>query len=215
MKKSTLRNLGIGFLASAVITGLYTTFVQGNAPVPGVELNSIFEGTSAKTESQLAEREAEVQSLVSDRESLLSEREQLDESFSVISSLEGEIASLQRDNASLTRLTGNQDETTPTNDTDNEGDESQGQELTEEATTTPEAEPDTVGSFTVESGSTSSDIAQQLESQGFIASASEFQELLDAWGLHESIQSGTYNLNSDMSIHDIASILTNGAYYYY
>ena len=76
-------------------------------------------------------------------------------------------------------------------------------------------EPQYSGSFTISDGENASDIAQRLESEGYIDSATELEDLIDQWDLSTVIVADTYDLNSDMSIHDIASIITQGAYYYY
>ena len=77
------------------------------------------------------------------------------------------------------------------------------------------ATPAESGTFTIAEGSDTTTIAQQLQDEGYIDSADELTSLIEEWGLETVIGAGDYELNSDMSIHDIANIITQGAYYYY
>lgn len=207
MKRASLRQLGIGFLSAGILTGIFATFVQGQSPIPGIQLSAMF-GQDASLKEQVASQEVAISELESERDSLLAEQKNKQRQNKEAEGLESQIASLQRLNASLLRQTGQEvDETDENNAQENpeiaahEGEPAQGN-------------PDVSGSFTVESGSSSQAIAEQLQNEGYIQSAEEFQALLDQYGLHGSIQAGSFDLNSDMTIHDIASILTQGAYYY-
>lgn len=210
MKKNTLRSIGIGFLSAAILSGAFAIFVQGQSPVEGLQVNSLL---NSDNQEQISQYEEQVSSLVAQRDSLaeqVSSAGNQDES-----SLQAEVSSLTEANSSLlarfesNNTQGNNDESDSNNeDTDSETTNENTGELAE-------AQPDLEGSFTIVSGETSSEIASQLEAQGYIDSAAEFQNLLDEWDLNAVIQAGDFNLNSDMSIHDIASIITDGAYYYY
>lgn len=216
MKKNTLRSLGIGFLSAGILSGAFAIFVQGQSPVEGLQVNSLL---GSGDQEQISQYEEQVSSLVAERDSLnesLSSGDNQDES-----SAQEQISSLTEANESLVAQldntgteTNNDESDTETTDngtdTDTEADNT-GSE-TGEVT---EAQPDLEGSFSIASGEASSEIAARLESDGFIDSADEFQSLLDEWDLNAVIQAGDFELNSDMSIHDIASIITDGAYYYY
>lgn len=209
MKKNTLRSLGIGFLSAGILSGAFAIFVQGQAPVEGLQVNSLL---GSADQEQISQYEEQVSSLVAERDSLnesLNSGDNQDES-----STDEQVRSLTEANESLlARLENNGAETNnDESDTENNNEESAGTEETGEAA---EAQPDLEGSVTISSGEASSDIASRLESDGFITSAAEFQSLLDEWDLNAVIQAGDFELNSDMSIHDIASIITDGAYYYY
>lgn len=214
MKKNTLRSLGIGFLSAGILSGAFAIFVQGQAPVEGLQVNSLL---GSGDQEQISQYEEQVSSLVAERDSLnesLSSGDNQDES-----SAQEQISSLTEANESLVAQldntgteTNNDESDTETTDngtdTDTDADNSETGEVTE-------AQPDLEGSFTIASGEASSEIAARLESDGFIDSADEFQSLLDEWDLNAVIQAGDFELNSDMSIHDIASMITDGAYYYY
>lgn len=209
MKKNTLRSLGIGFLSAGILSGAFAIFVQGQAPVEGLQVNSLL---GSADQEQISQYEEQVSSLVAERDSLnesLNSGDNQDES-----STDEQVRSLTEANESLLARLENNGAVTNNDesDTENNNEESAGTEETGEAA---EAQPDLEGSFTISSGEASSDIASRLESDGFITSAAEFQSLLDEWDLNAVIQAGDFELNSDMSIHDIASIITDGAYYYY
>lgn len=212
MNKNTLRSLGIGFLSAGILSAAFAIFVQGQTPVEGLQVNSLF--NSDNTE-QISQYEEQVSSLTAERDSLnesLASLESTDES-----SLQESISSLTAANESLQARLADANNNASTNDNGaDESDESDTTETTtEESGEVAEATPALEGSFTISSGEASSDIANRLEADGYIASAAEFQELLDTWDLNSVIQAGDFEINSDMSIHDIASIITNGAYYYY
>ncbi|MGX7106632.1 endolytic transglycosylase MltG [Hutsoniella sourekii] len=200
MNRQSLRSLGIGFLIAAILTGAFAIFAQGNSPM-GTKVNQLVSNSNA--ESQLASQEKEIISLKDENASLQEAQSANQEAK----------RSLSEQSSSST--TAQSSSTASQASNTNPNDESNTEETPENAGEPAQAQPELDGSFEVVSGQTSSEIASQLEAEGFISSASEFQALIDEWGLDAAIQTGTYELNSDMSIHDIASIITNGAYYYY
>lgn len=211
MKKNTLRSIGIGFLSAAILSGAFAIFIQGQSPVEGLQVNSLL---NSDNQEQISQYEEQVSSLVAQRDSLaeqVSSAGNQDES-----SLQAEVSSLTEANSSLLARVENNN-TQDNNDESDSNNEDSDSDTTDSENTgeVAEAQPDLEGTFTIVSGETSSEIASQLEAQGYIDSATEFQNLLDEWDLNAVIQAGDFNLNSDMSIHDIASIITDGAYYYY
>jgi UPF0755 protein len=65
-------------------------------------------------------------------------------------------------------------------------------------------------SFVIESGSSLTSVAQQLENQGIIRSHSVLKYLMDFRGLGQKIQAGEYQLSRAMSISEIIEQLTTG-----
>lgn len=188
MNKESMRSLGVGVLLSAVILGGYAYFNQNVAPT-----------NDSKNTELLASMESENQKLKS---------EQL--------VLNDEIAKLRGGNrtGSSTTASPNQSASSGSNSNANRPDESN-ENASVETNEAGLALPDEVGTFSVAEGSVTSDIAAQLEAAGYITSAAEFTSLIEEWGLESVIVAGDYELNSDMSIHDIANIITQGAYNYY
>lgn len=92
--------------------------------------------------------------------------------------------------------------------------EQSSQESSSASTNTNEASEIVVQTFTINEGDTSSEIADQLVSAGIITDASELLDLISYWGLDSMIVAGTYDLNSDMTVDQVAEIITQGAYYY-
>jgi len=205
MNKSTLRSLALGFLASGILTGAYAIFFQGNVPIQGVTIPSVLNSSSATHEEELSQYRDEMSSLIAERDTLEENQVTKDEEIASLTEkntgLENQIAELQLENRSLS------------NDGDGEQSESEDETTTEEETENSTAS--TSGTFVISQGETSVEIANNLEAQGFVVSAAEFQALLDEWGLNSIIQAGSYDISSDMTIHDIANEITHGAYYYY
>lgn len=210
MNKSSLRSLALGFLASGIITGAYAIFFQGHVPVQGITVPSVLNSNSATHDEELAKYREEMSLLITERDTLEENQSAKDEEIASLAKentgLESQVAEMQLENRSATSEDSSEqadtEDETLANDSDSETDD-------ESENTGAE------GTFVIAQGETSVDIASNLESGGFIESASEFQALLDEWGLSSIIQAGTYELTADMSIHDIANELTNGAYYYY
>lgn len=205
MNKSTLRSLALGFLASGILTGAYAIFFQGNVPIQGVTIPSVLNSSSATHEEELSQYRDEMSSLIAERDTLEENQVTKDEEIASLTEkntgLENQIAELQLENRSLS------------SDGDGEQSESEYETTTEEETENSTAS--TSGTFVISQGETSVEIANNLEAQGFVVSAAEFQALLDEWGLNSIIQAGSYDISSDMTIHDIANEITHGAYYYY
>jgi len=205
MNKSTLRSLALGFLASGILTGAYAIFFRGNVPIQGVTIPSVLNSSSATHEEELSQYRDEMSSLIAERDTLEENQVTKDEEIASLTEkntgLENQIAELQLENRSLS------------NDGDGEQSESEDETTTEEETENSTAS--TSGTFVISQGETSVEIANNLEAQGFVVSAAEFQALLDEWGLNSIIQAGSYDISSDMTIHDIANEITHGAYYYY
>ncbi|MRI80638.1 endolytic transglycosylase MltG [Fundicoccus ignavus] len=209
MNKSTLRSLALGFLASGILTGAYAIFFQGNVPIQGVTIPSVLNSSSATHEEELAQYRDEMSSLIAERDTLEENQVTKDEEIASLTEkntgLENQIAELQLENRSLS------------SDGDGEQSETEDETTTEDSTDeeTENSTSSTSGTFVISQGETSVDIASNLEAQGFVESAAEFQALLDEWGLNSIIQAGSYEISSDMTIHDIANEITHGAYYYY
>ncbi|MRI84872.1 hypothetical protein GIY09_03020 [Aerococcaceae bacterium WS4759] len=209
MNKSTLRSLALGFLASGILTGAYAIFFQGNVPIQGVTIPSVLNSSSATHEEELAQYRDEMSSLIAERNTLEENQVTKDEEIASLTEkntgLENQIAELQLENRSLS------------SDGDGEQSETEDETTTEDSTDeeTENSTSSTSGTFVISQGETSVDIASNLEAQGFVESAAEFQALLDEWGLNSIIQAGSYEISSDMTIHDIANEITHGAYYYY
>ena len=209
MNKSTLRSIALGFLASGILTGAYAIFFQGNVPIQGVTIPSVLNSSSATHEEELAQYRDEMSSLIAERDTLEENQVTKDEEIASLTEkntrLENQIAELQLENRSLS------------SDGDGEQSETEDETTTEDSTDeeTENSTSSTSGTFVISQGETSVDIASNLEAQGFVESAAEFQALLDEWGLNSIIQAGSYEISSDMTIHDIANEITHGAYYYY
>lgn len=197
MSKQSLRSIGLGFLAASILTGAFAVFYQGNVPVDGVTLPSLLKGEHTQ---KLKEEESMAKA---DLESVSLERDELS----------SQISKLKDEQESLKSKIDKQNESIAYYESLKEKwDESQlDEETTEE---NPEADPQGDGTFVVNQGEGSAEIASRLESEGYVESAAEFQELIDQWNLATVIQAGEYELTPDMSIHEIASQLTHGAYYY-
>lgn len=197
MSKQSLRSIGLGFLAASILTGAFAVFYQGNVPVDGVTLPSLLKGEHTQ---KLKEEESIAKA---DLESVSLERDELS----------SQISKLKDEQESLKSKVDKQNESIAYYESLKEKwDESQlDEEMTEE---NPEADQPGDGTFVVNQGEGSAEIAGRLESEGYVESAAEFQELIDQWNLATVIQAGEYELTPDMSIHEIASQLTHGAYYY-
>ncbi|MCR8968733.1 endolytic transglycosylase MltG [Facklamia sp. 7083-14-GEN3] len=201
MKKENLRSLGVGLLIASLITAAYATFVQGHVPIEGVTLPSILNGQeTSQLKEMVEESESSLDKLTSDNEELNRQLEKL-----------------TADNESLTERVANQRESIEylesLRDEDTE-DQDESVDLNSEAEREDNNQSSAEGAFVVSEGENASQIAQRLETEGYISSAQEFQNLIEQWQLSSLIQTGEYQLNSDMTIHEIASQLTNGAYYY-
>lgn len=215
MNKSTLRSLALGFLASGILTGAYAIFFQGNVPVQGITVPSVLKVNESQHAEELAQYRDEMSSLITERDSLEVTNENLGEEVSSLtkaqSDLENELAALDLDRrSSESNEDATDDESTNEAETETEEDTEVANSETE-----PESSEAVSGTFSISQGQSSVDIANQLEAEGYIDSAFEFQSLLDEWGLNSILQAGSYELDSNMSIHDIATELTHGAYYYY
>lgn len=64
--------------------------------------------------------------------------------------------------------------------------------------------------ITINTGSTPSDIAQLLESEGLIKSASSFQTYTRFSGKNSQLKAGTYELSASQSTQDIVDVLVGG-----
>lgn len=196
MKKYTYRYLGIGFLLSALLTAGYETLVRGNPPVDGMTVQAIFNNN----EQALKEKENEISQLNDTQESLNQEIKSLNKDKDQLEKNnkenESEIESLQKANASLVKEYGG-DTVESTDETDTQSSQNGDQQT-----------------VSIPQGLSSAEIAQLLVDQGIITDAQALQDLIDTWELNEYIQANDYQLSSDMSLDEILSIITNGAYYY-
>lgn len=213
MNKQNLRSLGVGFLGAALITVAFAIFLQGNMPT-SMAVSDLFTNNARNNSG-------EVESLQAERDALSSQADAFSESVASLqkenSEQASQLASLSRSNQSSALRSEGVSESSQNENTDNNTSETASNNQTNDEPTgeLTEAQPEITGNFTIEPGSNSLEIANQLEAAGYIDSASEFQALLDEWSLSTMIVADTYQLNSDMSIHDIASLITHGAYYYY
>lgn len=200
MKKNTLRSMGVGFLFAGVLTAIFA-ILSGHVPVEGVTVQSIFDSGEAEIIASLEEEQAELNEEI---EALESTRNNLNANVASLQEREEERENEIEELQATIRDLENED-----NDESNEEDET-----SEDEETTEENEETVDGIFTINEGESSEDISNRLEADGYIESADEFRELLDSWGLNEVIQTGDHEVTPEMSIHEIASIITGGAYYY-
>lgn len=187
MKKQTLRMMGAGFLAAAVITMVFA-LLQGHVPVSGNTVGSIFNSVDQEEFNQLKQQ----------NDKLTKEIEKLEKNRN---DLNAEIVALREKNKNAqNQPTQNENNTSQTTSTQEEASENIQYENTH--------------AFTIDPGETADEIAQQLESNGIIDSADELYQLIEEWQLESVMQSGTFELSPDMSLDEIANIITGGAYYY-
>ncbi|HFI0462963.1 TPA: hypothetical protein ACGO1T_000666 [Streptococcus suis] len=188
MKKRSLRTLGVGFLLSAILTGAFAIFGQGQVPIAGISVNSLFNQNQTDNDQVLSQFRDQVSQLEQENAALSSENQSL--------------LAAQSTNESVTTTsadTGSGDSIAPTAET------------TTQAVAT---EPAQEGVFTIQEGQVTSEIVQNLVDAGYVQNGQELEDLITQWGLDNLIQVGDYDLNSDMSVHQIAEIITNGQYYY-
>lgn len=188
MKKRSLRTLGVGFLLSAILTGAFAIFGQGQVPIAGISVNSLFNQNQTDNDQVLSQFRVQVSQLEQENAALSSENQSL--------------LAAQSTNESVTTTsadTGSGDSIAPTAET------------TSQAVAT---EPAQEGVFTIQEGQVTSEIVQNLVDAGYVQNGQELEDLITQWGLDNLIQVGDYDLNSDMSVHQIAEIITNGQYYY-
>lgn len=205
MKKNTLRSLSSGFLLSALILASYAVFVQGQVPGRDLNLSDLLSPTVQETSE---ETKKEVSSLIEVNESLQDENKKMQESLTKLAS------SQKKNSESKSSDESNQ------NESQDESENDSSQSTSESSVSTSNQgdqtnEPAVEGTFTISEGESASEITQRLESEGYIESAADLEALIDQWDLSSVIVADSYQLNSDMSIHDIASLITGGAYYYY
>ena len=206
MSKQTLRSMGIGFLCAALLSGAYAVFGQGNVPVPGVTVNSLFNGSN--NDKELAQYREEVSKLQEEKSNLESEKQKLSENMSALE----EQMNKQSENKEET-TSGNSIE--PTSGEESTVAEDESTEATnEENNDEVAAEAGSTTTFTISEGEDSTTIANRLAEEGIIQDSAELQEIIANWGLDTLIQAGEYEVSPDMSVHQVAEILTNGAYYY-
>lgn len=217
MNKNTLRTLALGFLSSAILTGLYATFIQGNVPVRGVSVNSVLNSQSS-TNELTSQYESDLASLKEENQSLASLNEDYAKSITELESTQNEIVQ-----STETAIVTSESESTTSDDDEMNISSESSSAFDEEDASTPEVhedpsldvDPSSIGDFTISPGDTSADIAYRLEEEGIISSAQELQELFEYWDLETVLQDGTYELHPGMSIHEIAELLTHYTYYYY
>ena len=73
---------------------------------------------------------------------------------------------------------------------------------------TPEPSPQKITTIQIQQGTRAVDVANLLEQQGIIQSASEFQQYLADARLTNKLRVGTYQITPNMSFTEIANILT-------
>lgn len=206
MSKQTLRSMGFGFLCAALLSGAYAVFGQGNVPVPGVTVNSLFNGSN--NDKELAQYREEVSKLQEEKSNLESEKQKLSENMSALEEQMNKQSEKKEETTS-----GNSIE--PTSGEESTVSEDESTEATnEENNDEVAAEAGSTTTFTISEGEDSTTIANRLAEEGIIQDSAELQEIIANWGLDTLIQAGEYELSPDMSVHQVAEILTNGAYYY-
>lgn len=211
MNKGNLRALGFGFLASAILTGGFAIFFQGQVPIQGIKVSSVLNG-AAGNDQELASYKEAMSSLLSEKTSLESTKNQLNESLNnlkeVASKQSSQLASIKKSESTSV----SESDSASADETSSDAETSQSAETTTETTET-EA-PAISGTFTVNSGESSLQIAQRLVDEGYLSSTDEFEEIVDTWNLSAILQAGSYEFNSNMGAHAILEALTHGVYYY-
>ncbi len=74
-----------------------------------------------------------------------------------------------------------------------------------------EAASQDIMSLEVSENSTAEGIGQALRDEGMIEDTTAFQDFMRQNGYHESLQPGEYQINSDMTMKDIAQVITGSA----
>ncbi|MDO4432856.1 MAG: hypothetical protein Q4B80_06005 [Aerococcaceae bacterium] len=216
MNKGNLRALGFGFLASAILTGGFAVFFQGQVPIQGIKVSSVLNG-AAGNDQELASYKEAMSSLLSEKTSLESTKNQLNESLNNLkeaaSKQSSQLASIKKSESTSV----SESDSASADETSSDAEISQSAETTTETTETEapaEVAPATSGTFTVNSGESSLQIAQRLVDEGYLSSTDEFEEIVDTWNLSAILQAGSYEFNSNMGAHAILEALTHGVYYY-
>lgn len=206
MSKQTLRSMGIGFLCAALLSGAYAVFGQGNVPVPGVTVNSLFNGSN--NDKELVQYREEVSKLQEEKSNLESEKQKLSENMSALEEQMNKQSEKKEETTSGNSIepTSGEESTVAEGETTEAATEGNNDEVAAEASSTT--------TFTISEGEDSTTIANRLADEGIIQDSAELQEIIANWGLDTLIQAGEYELSPDMSVHQVAEILTNGAYYY-
>ncbi|WP_124057476.1 hypothetical protein [Vaginisenegalia massiliensis] len=203
MKKSTVRSTALGFLASGILTGAFAVFFQGNLPVQGTSLDSIV-NQSQQSDKKVKELESKLALFSQDKTELEKKNSQLQASLEKLKDEKNSKKS-KKDSSSndSSDSSSSQDETLANNQSSQ--DENQTSQTSENVKS---------GTFVINDGEGSDVIAQRLVDEGYLNSTDEFLSIVDQWNLSSVLQTGSFELNSGMSAHDIASILTGGEYYY-
>lgn len=218
MKKTTLRSLGLGFLASAILTGAFAIFIQGNVPIQGVKVASVLNGANDK---ELSSYKDAANSLLAEKSNLESTKNTLNESINSLketaSKQSSELASMKKASSLASVSASAQSSNSASDESASESiaSESTDTDTTSPTETTQPSAPAVSGTFVVHDGDNSSSIAQRLFAEGYISSVEEFEAVVDEWNLSRILQAGSYQFNSNMGVHAILEELTHGLYYYY
>lgn len=221
MKSNRLRFLGVGFLISALLVAAFAIFAQGHVPGQGVTVQGVFRSNAG---SDLTSLETELEAVRAERDTLSEDRTNLNNRITSLSEeneqlkqdltdLEADAEKLSQDILTIRDYFADDDSIDidailaqpsiiSTTVTTNEGNSENAEELVS-------------GNFVIENDDSTEDIAQRLVESGYISSTDEFIQLIQEWDLVNDLQAGSYELDTSMSIHDIVTILTQGAYYYY
>lgn len=202
MKRNTLRSLGTGFLAAAILTSAFA-ILQGNSPTAGITIDSVFSTMNKEEITSLIESNTklteEVSRLEKQRNELNTEvvslREQENKHKEEVAELEARLRE---------QTTRQNDEETTSNETN----------LSPEDVESVVEYYNETGKFVISDGETAHEIADNLAEANIIQSAEEFYQLIEDWNLEAVIQVGEYTIDDSMSIHEIAEIITAGAYFY-
>ncbi|MCW6663514.1 endolytic transglycosylase MltG [Aerococcaceae bacterium NML190073] len=219
MKKTTLRSLGLGFLASAILTGAFAIFIQGKVPIQGVNVASVLNGANDK---ELSSYKDAASSLLAEKSNLESTKNTLNESLNSLkeaaSKQSSELASMKKASSLASISASSQSGDSASDESSSESVAAEGTDTdttTPTTETTPPPAPAVSGTFVVHDGDNSSSIAQRLFAEGYISSVEEFEAVVDEWNLSRILQAGSYQFNSNMGVHAILEELTHGLYYYY
>lgn len=219
MKKTTLRSLGLGFLASAILTGAFAIFIQGKVPIQGVNVASVLNGANDK---ELSSYKDAASSLLAEKSHLESTKNTLNESLNSLkeaaSKQSSELASMKKASSLASISASSQSGDSASDESSSESVATEGTDTdttTSTTETTPPPAPAVSGTFVVHDGDNSSSIAQRLFAEGYISSVEEFEAVVDEWNLSRILQAGSYQFNSNMGVHAILEELTHGLYYYY
>lgn len=182
MSKTALRYLSLGLLLSAIVLAGYRVFFY-DAQI-----------SADKATTPSTELSQEEETYKEKYEQLLAETE--------VAKIENDYAAAEESTApeaESAESTESSEDTEDAEDTENEADDSNSEEdaSNEPITTT----------VVINEGEPSSIAATQLQNQGIIESANEFNDYLEENNFTTLVRPGSFTVNSDMSFQEIADVL--------